>query len=229
MGSIVLAPALTAIVVASVRASPAAFKLSAVETPGELAYGARLTVAGHLANVGQGVGGATLELQADSYPFRGFAAVAHLTTGPDGSFAFTGVRPDRNTRLRVVVEGSPAVSSPVLPVTVDPRVVIRARSLGPGETHLGLLLRHTLQGGSSSVRAWWFVAARGTRTFRLVAVTPTYERSPGATYASTTIDPPSRRFVYRVCLNPTWEHAMGAAATHRPCPQHDFTVARNVD
>lgn len=227
-GLIALAWAPTTITVASAQTPPSGRVLSASVAPSELTYGSRLTVAGHLANGGQGVGGAVLALQADSYPFAGFATVAHITTRPDGSFAFTGVRPDRNTRLRVVAAGSPAAISQVLPVIVDPEAAIGARSLGPGETRLTLLVRHTRESSSASVRAWWFLAASGTRRFRLVAVTPTRERSPGVTYASATVDPPSRRFVYRVCLDPRWEYAMGRAATHRPCPRHDFTVARNV-
>jgi hypothetical protein len=202
--------------------------LAALVTPGEVTYGAGVTVAGHLTDGGQGVGAAPLALQVDSYPFRGFASVAHLTTGADGGFTFVGVRPNRNSHLRVVVEGSPATRSPVLSVIVDPNAASNARSLGLGRTRLSLRLRHTREGGSASVSAWWFVAARGTRVFRVAAVTATSELSPGVTYATVTVDPPSKRFVYRVCLNPTWESAMGAPATHRPCPQHDFAVRHSV-
>jgi hypothetical protein len=165
-----------------------------------------------------------LALQANPYPFRGFATVARLTTAPDGSFAFAGVRPDRNTQLRVIVEGAPASSSPALPVIVDPAVAISVRSLGPGQTRLRVRIRHTPEGGSAAVSASWFLAARGSRLFRLVAVTQTRELARGVTYASATVDPPSRRFAYRVCLNPTWERAMGAPATHGRCPEHDFLV-----
>jgi hypothetical protein len=208
--------------------SPSGYVLSAAVTPGELSYGAALTVSGHLMDAGQGAGAAPLALQADSYPFRGFATVARLSTAPDGSFAFAGVRPDRNTRLRVVVEGAPSATSPVLGVIVDPNAATNARSLGPGRTRLSLLLRHTPAAVSASPRARWFLAARGTHLFRLAALTPTHELSPSATYASATVDPPSKQFVYRVCLNPTWEYAMGAPATHGPCPQHDFSLPRDV-
>jgi hypothetical protein len=209
-------------------ASPVGRLLSASVTPGELSYGAGLAVTGLLAEAGQGVGAAPLALQADPYPFRGYATVAHAATAPDGSFSFVGVRPNRNTRLRVVVEGPAAVTSPVLSVLVDPATALNARTLGPGLTRLSLRVRHTPLARSASVSAWWFLAARGTRLFRLAAVTSTRERSPDVTYASAVIDPPSKRFVYRVCLNPTWEHAMGAPATHGSCPKHDFEVPHNV-
>jgi hypothetical protein len=225
--ALALALALTS-AVASAPAAPGAPVLSATVTPGELPFGAGLTVTGSLADAGHGVGAAPLALQADPYPFRRFATVARLTTVPDGSFSFVGIRLDRNTRVRVVLEGSSGVASPQLPVIVDPTVAINARSLGPGQTHLSVRVRHTPYGGSASVSAWWFVAARGTRVFRLAVVTSTRELSPGLTYASATVYPPSKRFLYRVCLNPTWERAMGPPAAHGPCPEHDFTVRREA-
>lgn len=75
---------------------------------------------------------------------------------------------------------------------------------------------------------WWYLAARGAHLFRLTAVTQTHELAHAVTYASAVVDPPSKRFLYRVCMNPTWEHAMGAPATHGPCPQHDFSVPRRA-
>jgi len=223
-----LAPAWGAVAGASSPLAPAARVLSASAVPGELAYGAALTVAGRLVDAGQGVAAAPLALQSAPYSFRRFITLGRTTTGPDGSFAFGDVRPDRNTRLRVTVEGSPSATSPVLAVVVDPTVAINARSLGPGRTRLSLRVRHTPQGEARAASAWWFVAAPGTRVFRLAAVTPTRALSPSVSYASATINPPSKRFVFRVCLNPAWERAMGPAATHRPCPEHGFGVRRDV-
>jgi len=223
-----LATASGAVAGASSPPAPATRVLSASAVPGELQYGAALAVAGRLVDAGQGVGAAPLELQSAPYPYRRFITLGRTTTGPDGSFAFGDVRPDRNTRLRVTVEGSPATTSPVLGVIVDPAVALNARSLGPGRTRLSLRVRHTPQDAAEAASAWWFVAARGTRVFRLAAVTPTRALSPSVSYASTTINPPSKRFVFRVCLNPPWERAMGTAATHRPCPEHGFGVRRDV-
>jgi hypothetical protein len=60
--------------------------------------------------------------------------------------------------------------------------------------------------------------------FRLAAVTATRELSPGVTFASAIVDPPARRFVYRVCLNPPWEDAMGPVSSHRRCPEATFVI-----
>jgi hypothetical protein len=228
LGSIALVLASSAIPVASSPAPPAARVLSAAVAPAEIKYGADLTVAGRLTDAGLGVGAASLALQSEPYPSRRFVTLARSSTGADGSFSFAGVRPDRNTRLRVTLEGSTATTSPVLAVIVDPDTTLKARSLGPGRTRLNLRMRHTPWGRSESVSARWFLAARGTRVFRLAAVTPTRALSRYVTYAGATINPPSKRFVYRVCLNPAWERAMGAPATHRSCPEHDFAVRRDV-
>ena len=228
LGAGLLALTLTGLAVASAPASPVGPVLSASVVTHELTYGTPLAVIGSLTNGGVGMGDAPLTLQADAYPFHGFLTIAHGSTEPSGSFDFSEVRLNRNTRLRVVAEGTEDTTSSVLGVIVDPSVQNYARSLGPGRIRLSVRLRHTAVGDSAPVVARWFVAARGTRIFHLAAETQTRELSPGMTYASTIVDPPSRRFVYRVCLNPTWEHAMGPAAVHRPCPKRDFKVPHDV-
>jgi hypothetical protein len=204
-------------------ASPEA-QISASATPAELTIGARLTVGGVLTIGRRGVARVALALQSEAYPFRGFATVAHLTSGPDGSFAFRGVLAERNSRIRVVEEGASQAMSRDLRVFVDPAVAINARRLRPGATRLSVRIRHAVEGGSSSVSAVWFTAPRGTRLFRLAAITPTRELAPGVSYASAVVDPPARRFAYRVCVNPPWELAMGPPAAHGPCPRHDFKL-----
>jgi len=216
------------------RAAGPAPEVSAAASSTELTYAGTISISGRVTEAAQGIAGEAVSLEADPYPFHGFLAVARSSTAADGSFAFTGIRADRNTRLRVVLDSAAAtgpaiVTSPVLPIFVDPSVALNLRTLGPGRSQISVRLAHTVHAGaSSSVDAAWFVAARGTRVFRLVAVTPTRELSPGLTYASTIIDPPARHFVYRVCLNPTWEAAMGRAAAHGRCPRDDYRVPHDV-
>jgi hypothetical protein len=210
------------------RALAASPEISASLSTGELTLGAPLSVSGQARDGGAALAAVPLALQADPYPYRGFATIAHALSAPDGGFAFVGVQPTLNTRLRVLVESLPTAVGPTLRVIVDPAVAINATGLGTGRTRLSVRIRHAPQLASGPVSAWWFTAARGTRVFGLAAVTPTREPSPGITYASATVDPPARRFVYRVCLNPSWERAMGAPAAHGACPQRDFTVAHDV-
>ena len=216
------------LVLAPVSAPAASSAVSATPSSSEVAFGTALAIGGQVEAEGRGLGGVALALQANPYPFAGFTTVAQLTSNPDGSYTFAGVKLDRNTRLRVVGDGSLTSTSAPFTVTVDPGVAINAASLGAGRTRLSIRIAHTLRGGSGSVIARWFVAARGTRVFRLAATTPTRELAHGLTYASATIDPPAKRFVYRVCLNPTWGPAMGAPSSHRRCPERDYTLAHDL-
>jgi hypothetical protein len=222
--AVVLVLAAMAIGATPAPAGPIVAELSAAMTPAELTIGAPVSVTGRAMIAGQAQGGVSLTLQQDAYPYHGFAPLAHTTTAPDGSFSFAGIALDRNTRLQVASEGPPPATSPALEVIVDPRVTSHARSLAPGVVGLSLRVRHTHEGGSGSVSVRWFLAARGSRVFRLAAVTSSRELTPGVTYASVRVDPPAKRFVYRVCMNPPWERAMGAAPTHRPCPPDTFVI-----
>ena len=72
----------------------------------------------------------------------------------------------------------------------------------------------------------WFVQAHGSHVFALAAVSSSRELSGGVLFANATVDPPSRSFAFRVCLNPPWEAAMGPPAAHGRCPQQDFVLRR---
>jgi hypothetical protein len=209
---------------AATALAPAPLELAATLAPAELFIGARTSIAGRLVDAGQGVAATSLALQSDPFPYRGFVTIARAVTQPDGSYSFTGIAADRDTRLRVVDEGQPTTTSAELLLTVDPGVMMKARSLGAGETRLSLRVRHTSFGSSPPVSVYWFAQARGSRVYRLAAVTQSRELSAGLLYATATIDPPSRRFTYRVCLNPAWEDAMGPGGSHGRCPRGDFVL-----
>jgi hypothetical protein len=217
-----------AIAATTAPATPPAPELSASLSSQEITLGEKISVSGRLASAGQGLSGVALTLQSDPYPYVGFTPVAHLASSPGGGFSFLDIRPDRNTRLRVVSEGSPIVTGPVLVTTVDPKVLGGARSLGPGRVRLTLRVRHAITGDRRAASARWFLAARASPVFRLAAVTLTRELSPGVTYASVIVDPPVKRFAYRVCVNPPWEDAMGKPASHRRCPEASFVIRRDA-
>jgi hypothetical protein len=86
--------------------------------------GGATTISGSIAPAAGQFAGVLLELRADEGPGRSFVDIAHTTTGQQGEYAFTGVRPYRTTRYRVVYgnpvsqEGPPvevAVARPVYP------------------------------------------------------------------------------------------------------------------
>jgi len=232
LGASAVATALAVAAVTPVAAAPVepAATITASTPAPEVLYGAPIAVSGAVSEGGHPVPGAALELQADAYPFHGYAVIARAITAADGSFAFAALPADRNVRLRVVrtPAAAGAAASAVIHVYVDPRATLKSRSLGPGRTQLSLRLTHTTHGGGGSVEASWFVAARGTRVFRLLAVTPTRELRPGVTWVSAIVNPPARHFAYRVCLNPPWEGAMGRRAGHGRCPRGDYAVRHRV-
>lgn len=217
-----LALALSAAAAAAGPQTPPGIEITAAAAPAEITIGGKLGVVGSVRVAGHGLAGEALALQSAAYPSHSFVTVAHLTSGPDGGFAFTGIEPDRNARVRVVTLGPSQSASRALQVYVDPAAAISARSLGGGETRLSMRVRHSPYGAPASVSAFWYTAPRGSRVFHLSAVTSTRELGEGITYAAAVVDPPAKRFLYRVCVNPTWERAMGPSRAHGRCPPHDF-------
>ncbi|HEX3511163.1 MAG TPA: serine hydrolase [Solirubrobacteraceae bacterium] len=215
---------------ASVRALPTALLLAAATpasaaaagpsaepapritvSPAEITIGASATVSGQA-----GSAGVALELQGESYPFHSWDTLATAVSAPDGTFAFPAIAPQANTRLRIATAAGPDSETQLL--TVDPAVALAARTLGPGRTLLSIRLRHAAGVRALPVPALWFVGdGRGTPV--LAATTITRELPGHVTYASAVVDPPARHFRYRVCLNATWEHAMGTRAEHGRCPR----------
>jgi hypothetical protein len=175
-------------------------------------YGAAVTVNGRLSASGEGVAGTTVALQADSYPYTGFVGIASAVTRDDGTFAFTGVRPNRNTRLRVLADGAPSAVSGLV---VQPVVRVSSRSAGPGAVVLSLYARHTAYGSATPSRAYWYVGS-SDGAWRLAAVTQTVE-SARLTSASATVNPPAPAFSWRVCFVPDWRRAMGTSASYSRC------------
>src|SRR5438270_5089162 len=96
LGAAILATA-TLAPAASAGAAPVA-AITATASPAALDYGATIMVTGSV-----GIAAALpVVLEADPYPYRGFSKLASASSAADGSYTFAGVRPDRNSRLRVV-------------------------------------------------------------------------------------------------------------------------------
>jgi hypothetical protein len=198
------------------------FSVSATATPTEMALGQSVQVTGRAMEGAQPAAGVALALEAAPFPYDAYAVLARSTAAANGSFAFAGVSPDENTRLRVAA-GAPG-SSPPVEVVVDPRVALASRSLGPGRVRLSARIAHLPYAGRPAIVARWYVAARGSDTYHLAAGSETHELPGNVTYASTILNPPAKRFSYRVCLNPPWEAAMGPAGAHGACPRAGFRL-----
>jgi hypothetical protein len=198
--------------------------ISLAAAPAEIRSGATLELTGTL-RWGAAVAraGALVELEADPFPYRGFFDLAHTVTAIDGTFAFGPLRPDRNTRYRI---RSVAGHSPVQSVYVDAPATLHSYDRGPGRTMLTLLSTHSPYFRWIGVPVYWYVARLGSASFQLAAITRTRELRPGVTYATATVNPPARRFVYRVCLNPASEAGAGPPAVHAACPRGGFDAER---
>lgn len=189
-------------------------------------FGQALTIGGTIDQGDAPVAGASVELELDRYPYRGFAVIAGARSSADGGFSFLDVRPSRNARVRIVEVADPTVRSAAEQVIVDPVVTLRSRVLGRGRTLLSATAVHTRSYGSPPVGAYWYVAQPGSPHFELVAVTKTREARPGVTTMSALVDPPARHFSFVVCFVPAWARAMGHPSARRPCRAHDFVTVR---
>jgi hypothetical protein len=217
---------LALLVVAAIVYAPIAAVAQAptttVASPAALRFGQRTTISGILVDAaGMARAGALALLRQSPYPYKRFVDVAHTATGRDGSFAFV-LRPDRNTRYRVVEAGQPSTAGAQAAVTVAPRGVARSRKLGPGRVRLRVEIRHSGHFRWRRERVYWYVRRRGSRAFLLVARTRAREPRRGATTASATVAPPARRFVFRACLEPRDLSGTGPPSASPRCPRRGF-------
>lgn len=192
---------------------------AAALAPAEIELGRSASVTGSAPGAQAGT---VVTLQASPWPYRVWQALASAPAGADGGFAFAGIAPDRNTRLRVL---GPGGASPALTLLVDPRVRLSSKVLRPGATRLSLRIEHPRTPSAATATAYWYAQEGRGRAYRLIA-TSTAGDGRDALTASAVVEPPARRFRWRVCVNPSWEHAMGPAAAHGRCPAGTFTLPR---
>ena len=98
-------------------------------TPSRVVWGAGLTVVGRVA--GSAVGGTTLALERQAFPFSsGFSEVATTTASSTGSFHFNVASLFETTQYRVVTRTRRPVSSGIRTASSALKVGARTRSLG---------------------------------------------------------------------------------------------------
>ena len=216
---LLLIAAVAALAEPLLHASPAPggpHAIAATASPPGVTYGETVDVKGDVTASGAAVSGARLALQANSYPFHGFHTIGVTASDAGGDFAFTGVRPNRNTELRVVETDGRSATSATSFVIVSPAAAVAAHDLGPGAAQLTLTVRHTPSGGPDPVSAYWYLAPRGAPAFHLEAVTRTIDRGD-VTTSLAVVNPPAARFTFKVCFSPRWKHAMGTSGSYTSC------------
>jgi hypothetical protein len=202
-------------------AAAAATRVSAAAGHSEIRFTSATDVSGEVTGHPGGDGGVMVDLQADPYPYGSFVTVASRATAPDGSYRFR-VAPSRNARYRVVLDGMPAVRSPVAPVTVDEIVTTSVRYETPGRARIVIRSRHAgdLGWGGHPVR--WYLS-RGRRAgLRRVDTGRTTTPRRGVTRMETTVKVPAGRFRFAACFRAHSLGAMGPPAARPGCGRHRF-------
>lgn len=215
--------ALAVLAAMSVAARAQAPPLAA--TPSTIAFGATTTITGTLLDTTSAPrAGVLAQLQQSPYPYRAFTDAAHTTTAADGSYAFSNLLPDRNTRYRVVEPGAaaPPADTPFVTVYVAPRGSVRSRKLGPGRVRVSLVITHSRHFRWRGERVFWYVRKRGATVFKPAARRRAREPRRGTTTATATVTPPARRFEIRACLEPSDLAGAGPPPPSPRCPRHSF-------
>jgi hypothetical protein len=104
---------------ASALAPPLTTTIVTGADPTVVPSGGTTAVSGVLSPAAGRYAGVLLELQADQGPGRSFVDIAHTITGAGGEYAFTGLRPFRDTRYRVLDREAPEQAGPVVEVAVE--------------------------------------------------------------------------------------------------------------
>jgi hypothetical protein len=150
--------------------------------------------------------------------------IASTQLQADGSFSFADGRPERNTRMRVLLEGAAPTRSESVQVVVAPAVALSAAPPAPGGTRLSVRLVYSPRLRPRAGRVRWYLAPGASRRFSLAVTTPLRELSAGTAYAAAPVDPPARTFSYRVCVDAGWGSAMGHPRSGPRCPAGAFTA-----
>ena len=187
--------------------------LIGVMHPRRIVLGGQTSVVGSRRFVGAPIAGSELLLEANRFPWRGFEVVARTITAPDGSFAFRGLEPSRNTRYRVVDAAVPGVSSVPVEALVGAPTARETSPRPRGRLAITLLVRHPEDLDWGDVPARWYVSAAPGLPSELVATTRTFELAPAVTELSATLPIPADRFTYRVCFAAPEARAMAQAVT----------------
>ena len=104
-------------------------RLTIAAKPSLLVFGSSTTISGQLQS--EGNSGKSIELQANPYPYSGYATVATATTDSLGRYAFAPLRPAVNTRYRTRTVAAPLTTSTVAGVGVRIRLTRQASDTTP--------------------------------------------------------------------------------------------------
>ncbi|MGI8429789.1 MAG: hypothetical protein ACR2OB_10895 [Solirubrobacteraceae bacterium] len=140
------------------------------------------------------------------YPVAGFLRTA--VVGADGTYSFT-VFPDRDTRYRVTLPGTNALT--MVQIAVIGRVTSTVRALSLGRAKVTILVYHPSDLHWGGARVQWRFASGHRGGFTRARDTRTRRVSRYVTELRTIVTLPAGHFRWRACF-----HAPGEAALENP-------------
>jgi hypothetical protein len=146
--------------------------LTAGAAPNPVVFGQVTVVSGRLSGTSRN-GGQTVQLSSDPFPYGVFAPGPTTLTAPNGNYAFTAVRPDRNTLYRVRETTGAMLTSSVVLVGVRLSVTFYVSDSTPRRgqrVHFSGSVRPNHGGKLVRIQR-----RDGTGAFRTVASTRTYD------------------------------------------------------
>lgn len=200
-------------------------RISLRPTRHDIVYGQATRLRGTVTRGRKRVRRAAVELQAAPFPYGAYTPVAHGKTGRRGRFAFR-VRPDRNTRYRVV---SGAGASKRRTVFVDVRAKFRRKAVGGRRFRETIVLTGPPDLPYAGRRIWFYrVTHHGKRARRAGHATLRALR-PGRLTAGAVLRLRGRRQHTFVCLPEQTPDAWGRAyPVDRACGARVLVAARAV-
>jgi hypothetical protein len=209
---------------APVSAAQAVTVDSIDSSPGEVKLGGSVTISGALAT---GSGVQELRLEQRKYPFKGkekWTETGEPTmSNANNTFEFAPVKPDRNTRYRVVGDANHKFAI----AYVDENVKRKLTAVGGGRMRLTLSSKHAPDIKWGGQRAYVFVQQGGSDLYSLVAKPRTHQT--GATTRVTAEFPVAKAggFRFLECFFPRGGRAYGHFATFdnlTSCHRHRFVL-----
>ncbi len=166
-------------------------------TPRTVSSGKAVTLSGVVSATPPG---SVVRLYASPYPYP-VAKLLHSTvTAADGSYAFT-VHPDRSTRYRVLVLGTPAHA--LVQVGVSGVAIVKARAAPLGRALVTIVVFHPrdlADWDGSKVR--WSFASGPRGPFVAAASTQARRLSPNVVILRTLVSLPAGAYAFRACFDP---------------------------
>ncbi|MGI8505832.1 MAG: hypothetical protein ACR2MK_03330 [Solirubrobacteraceae bacterium] len=149
--------------------------------------------------------GATVDLYASPYPYTRSSLLASAPVSAAGGFSFV-VSPDRNSRYRAVLVGTPEQAQAQVLVSGDTVTRVTALTLGRAEVTILVFHPRDLRWNGAIVK--WLFASGARGPFLGTSPTRTRRLSRYVTLVRTIVTLPAGRFRFRACFHAPADHAL---------------------